>query len=547
MTITLDQLQKWMLASEDEHLEFKEAKSNFHFDKLVKYCAALANECGGRMILGVTNRRPRTVVGSEAFDDLERTKAGLIERLHLRINAAALSHADGRVVVFDVPSRPIGHPIQIEGAYWMRGGEDLIPMTPDMLKRIFDEAGPDFSAEVCPGVTLNDLDATAIEQLRIRWVRKSRNDKLAQLPMPQLLSDAGLCDERGVTYAALVLLGTRTALERYLADAEVIFEYRATETAGPANQRENFRQGFLQFYDRLWDLVNLRNDTQHFQDGLLMNDIPTFSEGAVREAVLNAVSHRDYRRTGSVFVRQYPRRIEVVSPGGLPTGITIDNILNRQLPRNRRIAETLERCGLVERAGQGANRMYEESIRQSKPLPDFSATDDHQVAVTLDGEVQDPAFLRFLEKIGADRVGAWSTQDFLVLDLVRRGEKTPEELRPTLNTLLGQHVVERIGTGRGVRYLLARRYYVIAGKKGVYTRDRGLDRSTNKALLLKHIRDNAAEGARLAELAQVLPALSEGRIQRLLRELKAEGSAVVVGRTKGARWFPEGHKGAVHA
>jgi len=116
-----------------------------------------------------------------------------------------------------------------------------------------------------------------------------------------------------------------------------------------------------------------------------MHDILTFSEGAVREAILNAVSHRDYRRAGSVFVRQYPRRIEVVSPGGFPAGITVENILYRQLPRNRRIAETLERCGLVERSGQGANRMFEESIRQAKPLPDFAGTDQYQVALTLHG------------------------------------------------------------------------------------------------------------------------------------------------------------------
>ena len=103
----------------------------------------------GRIILGVTDKVPRTVVGSQAFQDLERTKAGLIERLRLRVDAEEIQHPNGRVLVFQVPSRPIGMPIQYEGAYWMRGGEDLIPMTPDLLQRIFAEASPDFSAEVC--------------------------------------------------------------------------------------------------------------------------------------------------------------------------------------------------------------------------------------------------------------------------------------------------------------------------------------------------------------------------------------------------------------
>src|SRR5215510_11812870 len=149
MTTPLDQLQAWMNAKEDEHLEFKEAKNNFHFETLVKYCVALANEGGGNMILGVTDKPPRTVVGSQAFQNLERTKAGLIERLRLRVEVEEIRHPDGRVLVFQVPSRPIGMLIQYEGAYWMRGGEDLIPMTPDLLQRIFAEASPDFSAEIC--------------------------------------------------------------------------------------------------------------------------------------------------------------------------------------------------------------------------------------------------------------------------------------------------------------------------------------------------------------------------------------------------------------
>jgi ATP-dependent DNA helicase RecG len=115
----------------------------------------------------------------------------------------------------------------------------------------------------------------------------------------------------------------------------------------------------------------LRNDKQDFQEGLFVNPIATFSERPVREAILNAVSHRDYQLGGSIFIRQYPRRLEIDSPGGLPFGITLENILDRQNPRNRRVAEIFTRCGLVERSGQGMNLIYEELIKQSKPAPDF--------------------------------------------------------------------------------------------------------------------------------------------------------------------------------
>jgi ATP-dependent DNA helicase RecG len=104
--------------------------------------------------------------------------------------------------------------------------------------------------------------------------------------------------------------------------------------------------------------------------------------------------------------------------------------------------------------------------------------------------------------------------------------------------LADQGVIETIGRGRGTRYILSRQFYVMTDRKGVYTRKRGLDRETNKALLLKHIRDNAGAGVPLNELFQVLPALSRYQIQRLLQELRDEGLTRNVGTTKASRWFP---------
>jgi len=538
VTTAGEQLLSWIEGREDEHLEFKKAENNFDFNKAVRYCTALANEGGGRLVLGVTDKRPRKVVGTRAFPNLERTKAGLIDRLRLRVEIDEIQHEGRRVVVFNVPARPIGVPIAVNGAYWMRAGQDLVPMTPDQLRRIFQESGPDFSAEVCPSLALGDLAPEAIDAFRVRSHRKSRKDAILTASDEQLLHDAELFVEGGLTYAALVLFGTRAALGRHLAHAEIIFEYRSSEAPGPANQREEFREGFLLYYDRLWELVSRRNDLQHFQDGLFVLDVPTFDERAVREAVLNAVSHRDYRDGGSVFVRQYPRRIEIVSPGGFPVGITEENLLWQQKPRNRRIADALARCGLVERAGQGFDLIYRECIRQGKALPDFRRTDEHFVWLTLHGTVQDPAFLRFLEQVGLEAQASFGLDDLLVLDLVHRDENVPDRLAPRLGPLRENGILERVGRGRGTRYLLSRRFYRALGRAGAYTRRRGLDRETNKALLLKHIEGAASAGVAFAELHEVLPGLSRDQVRTLLRELREEGRIEVRGVTRAAKWFP---------
>ncbi len=532
------QLELWMQSKENEHFEFKEAKQRYDFEELLKYCVALANEGGGKIILGVTDRMPRRVAGTQAFGNIERTKAGLTERIRLRIDAEEVMHPNGRVLVFHVPSRPIGVPIHYEGRYFMRSGGNLAPMLPDMLKRIFDESGPDFTAEVCPKATIDDLASSAIEDLRNRWVRKSKNEKLHGLDFEQLLCDAELLVSEGVTYAAMVLCGKKEALGRLLAQAEVIFEYRSSDVSGPAQHREEFRQGFFSFYHDLWKLINLRNDKQHFQDGLFIWDIPTFNESAVREAILNAISHRDYRMGGSVFIRQFPRRLEIVSPGGFPTGITPENILWEQAPRNRRIAETLARCGLVERSGQGMNRIYEVCIRESKPKPDFTHTDAYHVWLTLHGEVQHPEFLRFLEKLGNERLESFTAQDLLVIDNVFRDEPVSDCFRENLLRLVDSGVIEQISRGHGTRYVLSRQFYEFIGKRGTYTRKKGLDRETNKSLLVKHIHDNQERGSRMEEFREVLPSHSRSQIQFLLRELVKEAKIHVHGKTLGARWYP---------
>jgi len=537
--VTIEQLEELMTSKEGEHLEFKEARKNYHFETLVKYCAALANEGGGKIILGVTDKRPRSVVGSQAFRQPERTRSGLIEQLHLNIDFSIVSHPKGRVLIFHVPTHPIGNPVKYKGIYWQRQGDSLIAISEDRLRGIYAEAGHDFSADICASATMNDLDTVAIENFRKRWITKSGNQGLTTLTPEQLLNDAEALVDGGLTYPALILFGTPKALGRHLAQAEVIFEYRASDASGPAQQRKEFRQGFFSFYDELWNLINLRNDTQHFQSGLFVLDIPTFSERVVREAVLNAVSHRDYQLGGSVFIRQHPRRLVLESPGGFPVGITEQNILDRQLPRNRRIADIFAKCGLVERSGQGMNLMFELSIQESKPTPDFTGTDQYQVVLNLNGEVQDPRFLQFLEKVGREALELFSTADFLLLDHIHRERRVPDQLQSRLQSLVEKGVIERFGRGRGVKYILSHRYYKMVDEKGAYTRKKGLDRETNKALLLKHIKGNRGSGSRLKELMQVLPALSKDQVQKLVAELKKEGKIFKIGATKAALWYPE--------
>lgn len=218
----LETVQELLEAKEGEHVQFKEAKKQFDSREAAKCCCALANNGGGKLVFGITDKRPRSVVGSAAFDQPERTRMGLIEKLKVNVDFQLFNYEGKRVLVFDVKSRPIGLPVQYDGVAWIYEGDTLKPMPEDMRRSIYEETGGDFSGTICAGATIDDLDETAIENFRAKWIEKSGKKQLATLSKQQLLHDCGAITDEGVTYAALILFGKNAAIIKYLPQAEII-------------------------------------------------------------------------------------------------------------------------------------------------------------------------------------------------------------------------------------------------------------------------------------------------------------------------------------
>lgn len=143
--VNLAMLEHWLINdNENEHLEFKEAKEQQDITKLMQYCVALGNEGGGYFVLGVSDKLPRQVVGTAAFANIDKIKSQIFNKLGFRVEVVELNHESGRVLVFEIPSRPKGSPYHIDGTYFMRVGEELKPMTPEQLRKIILEGAPDF-------------------------------------------------------------------------------------------------------------------------------------------------------------------------------------------------------------------------------------------------------------------------------------------------------------------------------------------------------------------------------------------------------------------
>jgi len=182
------------------------------------------------------------------------------------------------------------------------------------------------------------------------------------------------------------------------------------------------------------------------------------------------------------------------------------------------------------------NLIFELSIKEAKPLPDFHGTDTDFVRLTLNGIVISHEMLSVINQIGNERLESLTTNDFLVINALFYEKKLSPNLKLRVKRLVDMGIVEHSGHNR---YILARRLYKAIGKAGVHTRLTGLDRGMNKELILKHLRESAGRGVPLNEIYDVLPSHNRGQLQVLLRELKREGRVFCVGRTKAAKWFIE--------
>lgn len=419
----------------------------------------------------------------------------------------------------------------------MRVGDSLEVMSDQEQRKIFLEGQDDFSARICRASSIESVDPDAIQKLRELYSEKHRdNDSIEQISDEQFLSDLALMVKGKLTYTGVILLSKKSFLDRNFGDAEICFEYRNRFSDGESrNDRINYREPFVLAYEKIWEKILSRQQTHSFIEGLLRREIPAFNKEVFREALFNAVCHRDYSQKGSIFIIQSPEGVEITNPGGFPLGVTQENIIKVvSTPRNRLLAESFERIlPGVERSGWGVDKIFRITIEEGKGRPDYSGSGEHFVRLFVPSILQDAQFIQYLVKISNGRQEILSIDDLLLLEKIRVGDKSEITLK-TVGYLLGKGFIELHGKTRGARYVLAKRYYTDTGKLGERTKRIGLSRDKCKELILEHIRKHG-EG-RMAEFVQIFPELKRADITNMLLELKRNGRIVNSTTNRWAIW-----------
>lgn len=530
--LTIEQLRN-MRESED-HVEFKRCQQgNLSFngsDKqkpsdrrkcILGYVVALANANGGYLVLGMEDAFPHKVVGtSQCENALGKLENEIYKALQIPVDAYELfDEQNNRVVVVEIPRHPVGKALRFEDVPLWRSGEELIPMPDKVLFSILQETDPDYSQAICEGVTIDDLDKEAIDILKEKYARKQNNPTFTSHSDRQALSDLKLIEGNKVTNAAVLLVGKAEIIQQNFPQAKVQHEFRTTEGQERFDKRLSFVAPFYILIDQLWKAVNDRNGSVPVQEGAYMFDIPFFNEEVIREVINNAFAHRDYRLASEIVIKQYPTKLSVISPGGFPIGVTLENILTvSSTPRNRLLADVLAATGIVERSGQGMDVIFRLTLSEGKQTPDYSKTNDYQVTAILSATVKDPGFALFIKSIQQElpENQKLSVFDVLTFCAIREG-KQPKD-KEIAKRLYSMGYLEKRGKTSAIRYILPRRYYELTGNQSEYSELTDWDDEQIWSVLFRYLKKYGT--AKKTDIAKLIGQhISDSQLRRLLERL----------------------------
>lgn len=535
-------------------VEFKgEEKEPFNDRSLYEAVVCLANSDGGTLLVGVeddgrvTGARPRHGVST----DPSKLQAAIFNNTEPRINTRiAVVPVDGiPVLVTQVDAYPeicatkAGLSVRrVIGAH----GPECIPFYPhEHVGRRSDLGLLDFTAQVPGEARWEDLDPLAFERLRKTVTALHGDRALLQLSDADLAKALQLAETRGEALlpnvAGLLLLGREAALERLLPTHQAAFQ--VLTAAADVRVNDFFRLPLLELIEEVQKRFDARVEEQEVMVGMFRLPIPDYSRSGFREAMLNAMLHRDFSQMGTVFIQWQPDHLLITNPGGFPAGVTPDNILvHEPKPRNPRLYAAAKRIGLVEQTGRGVDKIFLGQLRYGRPAPDYARSDRTAVRVVLPGGEPSLGFAGFVFE--QDRAGTPLTLDeVLVLNDVflqrrtsteeaaRLMQKPASEARRVLEKLTERGWLEAKGEKRGRIYHFTPAVYQKLGQPEAYVRTHGISAARHEAMVEEFVR---AHGKVVRGNVMELCGLTDDQATRLLLKMIKSGKLVRHG--KPPRW-----------
>ena len=533
---------------ESEVVEFKKAENNFDFDDLGKYFSALSNEVNLRglpfawLVFGYDEKKHEIVGtsykdGEGALNKLKHdftnhTTDGQTFREIIPVDV------DGkRILMFKIPASPRNIVMKWKGIAYGRDGESLKPLNQSKQDEIRNQTPYcDWSAEIVPNATLDDLDEVAIAKARKMFKKVHSRIPVAEVngwSDEKFLSKCGLMIDGKLTRAAIILLG-KSFSEYLLRPAVVQVTWTLRDKNKDVVDYEHFSVPYILTVDEI--LAKIHNLTLREMPGgtLFPDTMKQYDDYTIREALHNCIAHSNYQLQQRINFVENPGFLYYSNAGSFIPG-SLEEVLSTDEPqkffRNDCLCQAMVHFNMIDTVSRGIKKMFTEQWQRRFPMPDYEIDNDkQQVAVRIYGTSIDERYTNMLKN--NDSLTLW---DCISLDAIQKGHRIDETV--------AQDMIQRgLIEGEAPNYTISLSVAKASRQLPEYTKAKGLDKARLKQMVLQLLQNAGKDGARREiiydYLRDLLPSNKSQEQQlrylgRLLVEMNEEGT---IGRI-GLRWL----------
>lgn len=475
-----------------------------------EYAVCFANAEGGVVVFGVHDKkrgRDIAIHGASRYD-MDRWQASIFQAtkpgINVELTELTVPEGTGKLLVMRIQPSDELHGTS-QGLYKVRIGKNCMPVDPqEFTKGKVSTGAVDWSGQPAEGVTFADLDTVEIARGRNVLRAIQPTSELLKLADEEFLVGLGVIRQGEVTNAGMLLFGSKAIIDRVCPQHQVHYVLQKSETEVLRN--DSYKFGLLDCLQRIERAFEgPTNPETEVSVGLLKLRIPSYPIEVVREALLNAVTHRDYADAGEVLIRQTERKLVVTSPGGFLGGITPENILRQEpVSRNRTLAEAFEKLRLVERAGVGRRRIFIPTLSFGKQAPEYE-TDGSRVTLRVyDGTFDEPMALLIAKwgqegrEIDLDSLLLLSyLKDYAFIDTQSAAkllQLDPQRATGILDRCAKPKtgILERRGKTKAATYYLTKHVAQDLHGKAAYTKVKGIDPIRHEEMVRAFVKDHGS-------------------------------------------------------
>lgn len=479
---------------EDECVEFKEAKQDFSFDKIAEYFSALSNEANLKnkryswLLFGITDKLPRRIVGTNyrnkksSLESLKKEIANNTTGNITFIEIYEIIKDNKRVIMFQIPAAPKGIPIAWKGHYYGRDGESIGALNIDELENIRNQANIiDWSAQICHGATIKDLDKEAISKAREQY--KIKNPKFSKecdrWSDEVFLNKAKITINGQVTRTAIILLG-KDESDYFLSPSTAKITWILKDENNIEMDYEHFGTPFILNVDKLFSKIRNLKYRYMTEITLFPNEITQYEPFVIREVLHNCIVHQDYTLGGKINVVERPYELIFSNLGNfIPK--TVENVIERDSPeeyyRNQFLANAMVNLNMIDTIGSGIKKMFIMQMQRFFPLPNYDLNEYNKVTVKIIGKIIDENYTRLLINNTI-----LDLKTVIALDKVQKKEQLTEKERKLLRQL-------KLIEGKYPNIYVTSQIASATNTKAKYIKNRAFNKVYYKKLIIEFLKE----------------------------------------------------------